>query len=57
MKNKIDLTNFEVKPISLYEFENEDFLEQRRALQQKVIKDNVVKMLNDQVKGGRRDKQ
>jgi len=27
MKNKIDLTNFEVKPISLYEFENEDFLE------------------------------
>jgi len=27
MKNKIDLTNFEVKPIGLYEFENEDFLQ------------------------------
>lgn len=30
MKNKIntiDLTNFEVKPIGLYQFENEDFLE------------------------------
>ena len=26
-KNKIDLTNFEVKPIGLYEFENEDYLE------------------------------
>lgn len=30
MKNKIntiDLTNFEVKPIGLYQFENEDYLE------------------------------
>jgi len=27
MKNKIDLTNFEVKPVGLYEFENEDYLE------------------------------
>lgn len=30
MKNKIDLTSFEVKPCGLYEFENEDFLEQWR---------------------------
>jgi len=28
MKNKIDLSNFEVKPVGLYEFENEDYLEQ-----------------------------
>ena len=53
MKNKIDLTNFEVKPIGLYEFENEDFLQQRRQRQQQAIQENVVKMLNDQVKGGR----
>ena len=53
---KFDLINFEMKPSHYYEFEDEDYLKKRREEQKKVIAENVVKMLNDQVKAGRRDK-
>ena len=53
---KFDLVNFEMKPSHYYDFEDEDYLKKRREEQKKVITENVVKMLNDQVKAGRRDK-
>lgn len=53
---KFDMVNFEMKPSTYFDFEDEDYREKRREEQKKVINENVVKMLNDQVKAGRRDK-
>lgn len=53
---KFDMINFEMKPSHYYDFEDEDYLKKRREEQKKIINENVVKMLNDQVKTGRRDK-
>jgi SWI/SNF-related matrix-associated actin-dependent regulator of chromatin subfamily A member 5 len=55
-ETKFDLINFEMKPSHYYDFEDEDYLKKRREEAKKVINENVVKMLNDQVKGGRREK-
>jgi len=55
-ENKFDMVNFEMKPSHYFDFEDEDYREKRREEQKKVIQDNVVKMLDDQVKVGRRDK-
>ena len=54
---KFDMINFEMKPSHYYDFEDEDYLKKRREEQKKVINENVVKMLNEQVKAGRREKQ
>ena len=56
-EDKFDMVNFEMKPSNYYDFEDENYLKKRREEQKKIISENVVKMLNDQVKGGRRDKQ
>jgi SWI/SNF-related matrix-associated actin-dependent regulator of chromatin subfamily A member 5 len=45
-----------MKPNNYYDFEDEDYREKRREQQRKIIHDNVVKMLDDQVRAGRRDK-
>jgi len=55
-ETKFDLINFEMKPSHYYDFEDEDYLKKRREEAKKVINENVVKMLNEQVKGGRREK-
>ena len=41
MKDKVDLADFEVKPLDMYEFENENFLEKRRKMQKEAIQKNA----------------
>ena len=56
IEKKFDLKNFEINAWNLWEFEDEDYLLKRKELEQKIIADNVVKILEDQKKGGRREK-
>lgn len=53
---KFDMVNFEIKPSTYFDFEDEDYRQKRREEQKKVINENVVRILNEQVKAGRRDK-
>ena len=56
-EDKFDMANFEMKPNNYFDFEDEDYRQKRREEQKKIINENVVKMLDDNVKAGRRDKQ
>ena len=56
IEKKFDLKNFEINTWNLWEFEDQDYLQKRKEFEQKIIAENVVKILEDQKKGGRREK-
>jgi len=56
VSQKYDMKNFEINTCNLWEFEDQDYFQKRKEIEQKIIADNVVKILDEQKKGGRREK-
>ncbi|CAI2380796.1 unnamed protein product [Moneuplotes crassus] len=56
IKKKFDMKNFEINSLNFWEFEDENYLQKRKEIELKLIADNVVKILDEKKKEGRREK-
>lgn len=56
VKDKFDMLDFSMNTMNMYQFEDVDYLQEKRREQENALKKHVVNMLNDEVRGGRREK-
>jgi SWI/SNF-related matrix-associated actin-dependent regulator of chromatin subfamily A member 5 len=56
VKDKMNMLDFQMNTVNMYEFEDVDYLQEKRKEQEKAIKMHVVEMLNEEVRLGRREK-
>jgi len=56
VKEKFNMLDFEMNSVNMYQFEDVDYLEEKRKEQQSVLRQHVVNMLSEEVRGGRREK-
>jgi hypothetical protein len=50
------MLDFQMNSVNMYQFEDVDYLKEKRKEQEKALKAHVVGMLNEEVKYGRREK-
>ena len=56
IKDKFNMLDFQMNAVNMYQFEDVDYLKEKRKEQEKALKAHVVGMLNEEVKLGRREK-
>ena len=56
VKDKFNMLDFQMNTVNMYQFEDVDYLQEKRKEQEKALKKNVVEMLNEEVRMGRREK-
>lgn len=56
IQDKFNMLDFQVNTVNMYQFEDVDYLKEKRKEQEKLIKAHVVGMLNEEVRMGRREK-
>lgn len=56
VKDKFNMLDFQMNSVNMYQFEDVDYLKEKRKEQEKALKAHVVGMLNEEVKYGRREK-
>lgn len=56
IKDKFDMLDFQMNSVNMYQFEDVDYLQEKRKEQEKALKKHVVDMLNEEVRMGRREK-
>lgn len=56
LKDKFNMLDFQMNAVNMYEFEDVDYLQEKRKEQQQAINRHVVEMLNEEVRLGRREK-
>ncbi len=56
IKDKFNMLDFQMNSVNMYQFEDVDYLQEKRKEQEKALKMHVVEMLNDEVRMGRREK-
>jgi hypothetical protein len=56
VKDKFNMLDFQMNPVNMYQFEDVDYLQEKRKEQEKALKMHVVEMLNEEVRMGRREK-
>lgn len=50
------MLDFSMNTMNMYQFEDVDYLQEKRREQEQALKKHVVNLLNEEVRGGRREK-
>lgn len=56
VKDKFNMLDFQMNAVNMYQFEDVDYLQEKRKEQEQALKKHVVNMLNEEVRSGRREK-
>jgi hypothetical protein len=56
LQDKFNMLDFQINSVNMYQFEDVDYLQEKRREQEQALKKHVVNMLNEEVRGGRREK-
>ena len=56
LKDKFNMIDFQMNTMNMYQFEDVDYLQEKRKEAEQAIKKHVVNMLSEEVRGGRREK-
>mmetsp|Transcript_23504 Transcript_23504/g.23168 ORF Transcript_23504/g.23168 Transcript_23504/m.23168 type:complete len:93 (-) Transcript_23504:1324-1602(-) len=56
MKDKMNMIDFQMNSMNMYQFEDVDYLQEKRKEQAQSLQKHIVNMLQEEVSRGRREK-